>query len=93
MNEEEDDMLELLDDEELIAETAQNEADGHAEESPEDSSDDELELEDSEEDEDLAIEDEEEEPAGEPESESELDRITSYNVCYTKLLRSRRAEG
>ena len=71
MNEEEDDMLELLDDDELIAESAHNEALGHAEESSDDSPDDELELEESEEEEELALEDGGEEQPGQPEPEPE----------------------
>ncbi len=68
MKEEEDDMLELLDDEELIAESAHNEALGYEEESSEDSIDDELELEESDEEE-LALEDSGDEQPGEPEPE------------------------
>jgi hypothetical protein len=49
MNEEDDDMLELLDDEELIAESAQDQASQHTKESTDDSFDDELELDDTEE--------------------------------------------
>jgi hypothetical protein len=64
MNEEEDDMLELLDDEDLISESAQIQADGHAddteeslEDSPEDSLDDSLELDESEEEEEPGTQD------------------------------------
>ncbi|HWQ63044.1 MAG TPA: PKD domain-containing protein [Methanospirillum sp.] len=67
MNEEEDDMLELLDDEELIAEAAQDQASQHTKESTDDSLDDELELDETEEEEEPAIEEIEQEHAREPE--------------------------
>lgn len=73
MNEEEDDMLELLDDEELIAESALDQAQKHTEESTDDSFDDELELDDTEEE--PAIDKNVQEQVKEPEPSKEKEGL------------------